>query len=366
MAEEERRRENWSRRGSHGGIIIGLMLASLGMILLIDNLFPGLGFIRLWPVVIIVWGFAVLVSSFLPPFDIPRLFSGIFIGTVGVILLYNTLGIVPFSFWLDLITLWPVLLIAVGLAILGRVTHSKVISALPPVIIILTLILAVIYSDVLFQDRGLTDFKFSREETTDIRDGSASINFAVGSLNIGATDKLYDIYAKESAGREPRLSINRSNSTVELSIEPQNNIPLFRGNREREWVVLLSRDIDWQLNIGTGVSGSELDLSDLRVSELDLGSGAGDISVRFGDRVDQVSASISTGISQLRILVPKSTGVRLIINKGLSRSDFQNIDLQRTDREDEITYETPDFGYAAKRLILDINMGISSFTVEGY
>lgn len=179
---------------SRGGFIIGLVLISLGAILLIDNIFPGLGFGKLWPVVIIAWGFAVLISGLFPPFSSSRLFSGALIGTIGIILIYNTLAIVPFSFWLDLIALWPVLLIAIGFSILGGVTQSRVIAAIPSIIVILTLILALVYHDVIFRDGELNPSSLNRGAIPGVRTGSARLDFSVGNLDIGATDKLYDIF----------------------------------------------------------------------------------------------------------------------------------------------------------------------------
>jgi hypothetical protein len=118
--------------------------------------------------------------------------------------------------------------------------------------------------------------------------------------------------------------------------------------------------------VRTGVSNSKLDLSDLQVSDLRLEGGIGDTMVRFGDKAEQASATIHTGISRLKLIVPRSVGVRLEINRGLSTSDFQNIDLQRVGGDGAAVYQTLGFNQTEKRLDLNVDMGISSFVVEGY
>ncbi len=138
------------------------------------------------------------------------------------------------------------------------------------------------------------------------------------------------------------------------------------GKRQRKWNVFLSRDIDWQLDVNIGVSDSDLDLKNLKVTKLDLDGGVSDITIRFGSRVGTINADINSGVSKLKLLVPKSSGVRLTMNKGISARDFENINLRSLSGDDKIKYETPGFDRATKRITLDIDIGISSLVVEGY
>lgn len=355
-------------RGARGGLAIGLIFISLGIVFLIDRFFIGHGLLgKIWPSVIITWGIAVFLSGFLPPFNLLRLLEGGLIGTVGAILLFNTLGKAPFSFWLDALALWPVFLIAFGFIILGTVNHSMLFRSFAPLTIIIALILAFAYHDVIFKDNGVTNFSFSRGMMKGIKKGTAKIDLGVGRLYLGATGKLYKINAKEFAGKAtPAFHFNKKGSSVSLKIKPQNSTRVVAGQREREWSVFLSRDTEWDLNIKSGVSRSDIDLSRLKVSSLNLEGGVGNIAVRFGDKNKKTKAKINAGVSQLKLLIPKSTGVRLKINRGLSTSDFRNISLRRVGEGNTNSFETPDFDQAAKKLDLDIDVGISNFLIEGY
>ena len=51
--------------------------------------------------------------------DVRKVFSGLNIIVVGVILLANTLGYLPWSVWWTILSLWPLLLVAAGLDVLG-------------------------------------------------------------------------------------------------------------------------------------------------------------------------------------------------------------------------------------------------------
>ena len=189
----------------------------------------------------------------------------------------------------------------------------------------------------------------------------------VGDLDVASTSKLYSVEASETSVREkPQLAFETSDSSVELKIESPRDRDFYLGTRRRRWRILLSKEIDWKLTFDTGVSEAHLDLSDLKASTVDVDGGVGDITVRFGDRVRRTTATINTGVSRMRILVPRSVGVRMTVDRGLSTSDFENITLRRIGGDDRTTYETPNFGGAGNKLLLDIDMGVSSFVVEGY
>lgn len=52
----------WERgRGRRGGLFAGLLLIVIGVILLLQQYFPALGFDRLWPVIIIVIGIGIIL-----------------------------------------------------------------------------------------------------------------------------------------------------------------------------------------------------------------------------------------------------------------------------------------------------------------
>lgn len=124
-AKMERRRLRWQsrayrRRSPFGGIVIGAILAGIGVILLLQNL--GIPFADnlwdFWPVILIVVGGSRLVSAW----DTGgRIFGGIVMFVGGVFLLRN-FGLLPGNIWNYF---WPVMLIAIGLALLLRALEGN-------------------------------------------------------------------------------------------------------------------------------------------------------------------------------------------------------------------------------------------------
>ncbi len=129
---EERRRkweERWDRRKgrySHGGIYaghgksnshaaMGIIILLLGILFLLENL--GFFFIgdifRLWPVILIALG----VARILDARCLNATLWGAMITVVGAVFLANNLGYLPWNLWH---MIWPVLLIFWGAATLLR------------------------------------------------------------------------------------------------------------------------------------------------------------------------------------------------------------------------------------------------------
>jgi predicted membrane protein len=129
----EGRRARWENRmsrrgyrsGSHG-ILFGVMVVVVGCLLLLDNL----GIVRFqdvwqyWPAFLVAWGVSRVIDSRTPA---GWIWGGL-IALFGAFLLLDTLDIIVFNF----AVVWPVILIAVGLAVLlGALERNRFIGNMP-------------------------------------------------------------------------------------------------------------------------------------------------------------------------------------------------------------------------------------------
>ena len=102
-------------RGHQSRIFWGLVLILVGGLFLLDRL-GGLDFGEMmstyWPVILIILGFSILVSS-----GFRRSLGGFLVIIVGVIFLLSELGVLEAGVWS---VLWPILIIIVGFWLLVR------------------------------------------------------------------------------------------------------------------------------------------------------------------------------------------------------------------------------------------------------
>jgi len=100
-------------------ILFGAAVLVIGIIFLLDNLgvVYSWEYLRYWPVLLILLG---LVKMFEPTGTPARVFWGVVV-LVGLLLLLDRLDILEFRFW----DLWPIVLILVGFAVLRGSRYSR-------------------------------------------------------------------------------------------------------------------------------------------------------------------------------------------------------------------------------------------------
>jgi predicted membrane protein len=100
-------------------VILGAFVVGMGVLFLLDNLniFDFRRVISFWPAVFILFGVVKLLDTSSPN---GKLFGAILIG-IGVFMTLNRLGI----FYFELRTLWPLVLVVVGCAVIYRALAGR-------------------------------------------------------------------------------------------------------------------------------------------------------------------------------------------------------------------------------------------------
>ncbi len=127
-----------------GGIGAGLVLIAVGLTLLAVQFIPGVSWGELWPLIIVAIGFGQMVTpGWGEERGIMRVMDGFGTMLIGLVFLGNTLGYIEWRVWFVLLTLWPVLLIAAGVSIIGKGIGQQWLRAVAPLVIWAALALAV-------------------------------------------------------------------------------------------------------------------------------------------------------------------------------------------------------------------------------
>jgi predicted membrane protein len=126
QAKMDRRRERWTGRGmgpmggvglhgASGGLIIGLILAGIGAVLLLQNfgIFPNQDLWDFWPIILIIAGIARAATAFSVT---GRMWGGL-VALGGLLFLAANFGFIHHNLW-ELF--WPVILILAGGVMLVR------------------------------------------------------------------------------------------------------------------------------------------------------------------------------------------------------------------------------------------------------
>lgn len=339
------------------GLLFPAVLIVIGLVLLLRNLGViegdvGRLLLRLWPLLLVAIGLDSLVRR--------RAILGptVLIG-LGAIFLLSGFGLLEWTVWEVLTRCWPVLIIAVGLdLIVGRRSLLWALLAL--------LLLAAMLAVGLWLDTG------RRPESTHLVEWApeapvnrlaAELRSSLGSLQVdGGVNGPALARGTLSLSRGERLREERNVvdgvARLELGTRGPSFAGLFgRGEAQAGWHLSLSPGVPTELAAKLGVGQLGLDLTGLRLEEVqaDLGIGQMRISLPEG----RYRATIRDGIGQVTVVLPPGAAVRMVAHTGLTTVRVPPGYLARGDE-----YTSPEYASSETRIELEIHQGIGSLVVQ--
>ena len=365
--------QQWRRRG--GGIGLGLFLIALGVVFLATQFVPGLAWWSLWPLLIIAGGFIQMVTpDHHEAWGVHRIFDGVGTVLIGLVFLGNTTGFISWNVWWILLTLWPVLIIAVGISVLGRGLDQSWLRSLSPLVIWLALAYAVAASFT--GAGGLTPMVIPiqnsgqaftlTEPVSGATAATLDLKGSAGDIALGSGTELIEAAGSSPLGA-PTLVMKRQGDTANavLTLGSADNVVITPGVSGAHADVKLSGSTLWDAKVSTGASNLDADLSDVRVRSLALSTGVGSTTLKLGEVPTGASGTdvtVKSGISSLTILVPRDAEVRLDTHTGLNGTAVSSSFV----RQSGGVWQTSGYSANAKALHISVESGIGSVSVQTY
>jgi hypothetical protein len=126
-----------------------------------------------------------------------------------------------------------------------------------------------------------------------------------------------------------------------------------------DWDIRLNGEIPLNLKIDSGASASILDLSDLKVSGLDIDTGASSTELTLPANAGNTHVDIDTGASSLKIRIPSGVAASIQIKSGIASVNVNS----RFIRFDGGLYQSSDYNSAANRVDMTIDSGVGLIEV---
>ncbi|MFO7814527.1 MAG: DUF5668 domain-containing protein [Halanaerobiales bacterium] len=294
---------------------------------------------------------------------------GLILIGIGLLFLLNTLGIATFRLWYLLSRFWPVILILIGLNIILKKTK---LWWLVPILIFILIIGAVLMPGPVLRRFETGSFTFylndqnraviyseDRELDSELEKLNLDLKYGANLLDLGRinnNDDLYDINL-DYRGERPNIYYNRSNNSAGLQIEQAKKVNIGRGSEK--WRVNLTNRVPLDINIRAGAGDIMLDLEDLRVENLDIDAGLGQINIRFPDYNNETE--ISAGAGNIKLVIPAKTAFRIETNTVLNNINFKEVGLIKVDDD---VYQSKNYGEVENLIKIKISTSIGNIKVE--
>jgi len=322
-----------------------------------------------------------------------RIIPGTILVFIGGLFLLNNFGYIDFS-WGALFNLWPLFLIIGGVNLVfahnrtGWATGLKVFVLLAGMGIIIYAGTGHRYShnwnwgnrqDYTFDDEDSTDnsnqpdsikkiegtSQFNASYHTDIKTAILNISGGATKYTIDdTTNQLFDASTREhGAGYYLKTNLDGVTETLDFTMNSRHHGFIFNwgGHRSNQAVIRLNPNPDWEINVETGATKIDFDLSKFKVTKLKLSGGVASFDVKLGQPVGDSHVDVSTGVSNVRIHIPQNAACEVITDTGLSDKHFEGMD-----KISDNHYQSPGFANAANKFYVNINGGVSNFRVQRY
>ena len=330
-------------------IILGLVFLTYNLGMLSNDLWTTL--INLWPLLLVLIGLDGLLGR--GGIVWPSLMIGL-----GVIFLLNNFGYLILDVWQVILSLWPVLLIAIGFDILiGR--RSWILSLIGVVVVLAILVgsiglmtnqaYAVGGQEISYPlegvERATMEFDIPLG-TMAFKSGAEPGVLLSGTVPEGGGLTVQDQFLVQDGTAALKLSANGAFVSVPGVTSPY------------RWEFLVTPEVPLSLNFSQGVGSVNLDLTHLSLSDLSASLGAGQITLLLPD--DQsFSGHLSGGMGQLVVIVPENVGVRITSGTALAASSFPD-DYERNGD----VYTSPDYASATDQVNLQLDLAMGSVVVK--
>jgi hypothetical protein len=194
-------------------------------------------------------------------------------------------------------------------------------------------------------------------------EGAASayvkLNHAAGRLNMHSGAETGELFHGTFGGGLYTNS-HRENDRLDVKIRTPQQFWAWWPGESLDWDISLNRDVPISLKIDSGASASVLDLSDLKVTDLDIDTGASSTELTLPANAGNTHVDIDTGASSLKVTVPAGVAASIRVKSGIASVNVNS----RFARIDGNLYRSDDYNTASNRVDMTIDAGVGSIEVR--
>jgi len=291
--------------------------------------------------------------------SVDSLFWGLLLVVVGGMILLSNLGVLEVS-WMELWRLWPLLVIAAGFSVLAtRHWFWRLLS----VLFVVFALMAVI---AVGTGRYAPEAQWGHQEqsvslATGVTQAEVEISAGASKLEVVSADTDNVIDASVDGSNSELTKSTRTVDGTQYARVTSDHGWWMMAPGKNDWTVKLTERVPMKLQIEAGASSTNADLSMLHLTSLRLEAGASHTELKLGNKVRELKVDINSGVSSLKIMVPKDSGVSLKFEGGLSSKDVADLK-----EYSEGEYRSDDYSTAADKIDLVVDAGLSSLDIVRY
>lgn len=318
-----------NENGKKGTLFWGFLLISIGLLLLCDQLYNNLNLMfvfRLWPLLFVIWGTALL--------KIPDLIKNIMSALSGVVLAFFIVAIMlnGFEYFTD--------------NIVFNIDNNKEQQ----------------WDADISDTNNYIGKTFTQSYENQFDTAKFVIDGGAGVYSIKDTSSYLIEVKPNSKFDEFNLSSDTESKTVYLKLPSNLNINLLKksSNSRKASIKLNSKPL-WDFDFNIGAVKFDADFTAYKIKKMELNCGASEIVMKFGAKYDTTNISINAAASKIRIMIPKEIGAEISTTSGLSSHRFPDFS-----KFDDDVFRSKNYLSSSKKFFIQISSGITDIKIIRY
>ena len=311
---------------------------------------------------------------------------GVLLVALGTVLLLNTVGILSFSIWWELVDYWPVLLVLVGVKML-LAPRAPLLGIGVASLIVFGAVAAALVTMPENRSDGPVHLTYV-EPMGDAEVLRLGMGFAGGSVELssGSSDESSSPsllaadfgsrpaeVIRDQSGRVTELYLSAGGPGIDLRTTDDGKAWDIQGSDLNvfnpglnvgglvDWHLMISPEVALELEINAGAADLDLNLQNLNVRRVLVGAGATDIRIMLPVDAGRTSVEIAAGAADVEIVVPEGVAAR--IENEILLSSTQ-IDSDRFLETYDGLHESLDYPTASNRVDIEIEGFAADVTIS--
>lgn len=234
---------------------------------------------------------------------------------VGLVALLVNTGQLPVDRLFQLIDLWPLILILIGVElVIRRSVHGTAGDIATALILVLAIVFAAAYVTVT-PNPAATQAIDSKDDVGSLTEATVEINTAGATVTIsGGAELGPDLYHShvDYSGPKPHVALDRETGTLRIS---QANANVFTiRNRRFALILQLNPAVHWTIEQNSAASSNTINVSQLHVAAITINGAASRDEITLGQPAGIVPVTINGASVVVHVHVPGETAVSVAVS----------------------------------------------------
>jgi hypothetical protein len=200
----------------------------------------------------------------------------------------------------------------------------------------------------------------SRENDKEV---AIKLEYGAGKLELGPSENPAALVEGALLGEFAQvITRDGDKANIKLSAGPHMFMdwPNAMGGHGLEWKLNLNKELPMELSIESGASESIFNLTDLKVTNFKLGTGASSNKIYLPSNAGSTQVKVEAGAASIDIIIPQGVAARIKLDSAISGNKVDNTRFPWNGK----VYESADFETAKNKAEIKVSSGVGSINIK--